>query len=69
MDTTGTAPHDVLLTPAEAAERLRVSADALYRWRRKNVGPRWTRVGDGLGRIRYPAAELTQYLQEQAAAA
>lgn len=34
-----------LLTPAEAAERLRVSVSTMARWRSQQVGPPYVRLG------------------------
>jgi excisionase family DNA binding protein len=48
-----------LLTPAEVADRLRISQDTLRRWRLDGVGPHHVKVGS---LYRYPADELEHWI-------
>ncbi|WP_159713305.1 helix-turn-helix transcriptional regulator [Geminicoccus flavidas] len=55
----GAADDDRLLTPAEAAERLRLRPQTLARWRVEGFGPVFVKLG---GRIAYPARELASWI-------
>lgn len=48
-----------LLTPREAAARLRVAPDTLAKWRCQGRGPIYTKVG---GRVLYDEADLIAYI-------
>lgn len=58
-------PDEALVTPAEAAEVLRLKLNTLnyYRCNRPGYGPRFVRVG---GRIRYEMGALREYASQQA---
>ena len=57
---------DELLTPAEAAKKLKVGTDTLEGWRAKRIGPAWIKLGDGKrAPVRYRAAVIEQYLKER----
>jgi excisionase family DNA binding protein len=47
------------LTTAQVAARLAVSETTLMRWRERDEGPPWKRIGD---RIRYDSAGLDAWL-------
>jgi excisionase family DNA binding protein len=51
-----------LLTPAEVAERLRVSTRTLEFWRHQGRGPAFVRLGK---RVRYRPEDLEQFIAEQ----
>lgn len=53
---------DVLLSTAEAAERLGVVEGTLRKWRHLNTGPASFRVG---GRVKYRAAAVDAWLTAQ----
>jgi excisionase family DNA binding protein len=55
---------DVLLTPTEVADRLKVQVRTLHGWRCRNEGPPAVRIGKYL---RYPESELVRWLEKQAA--
>jgi predicted DNA-binding transcriptional regulator AlpA len=57
--TGGAAENDRLLTPAEAAERLRLRPQTLARWRVEGFGPVFVKLG---GRVAYPAVELASWI-------
>jgi hypothetical protein len=57
--TGGAAADDHLLTPAEAAERLRLRPQTLARWRVEGFGPVFVKLG---GRVAYPARELAGWI-------
>jgi len=59
--TAATRETPELLTVGEAAERLRVSRPTMYRLIRAGVVPA-LRIGDGVGPIRIPVAELDSWL-------
>ena len=49
----------LLLTPADAASSIGVSADTLREWRQRGYGPAYVRVGKGpRARVRYPTEDL-----------
>ena len=52
-----------LLTPAEAAEILRISPATLPRWRWAGEGPDFVRIGRS---IRYRREDLDRYIQRGA---
>ncbi|MDF3313458.1 helix-turn-helix domain-containing protein [Rhodococcus sp. T2V] len=52
---------DTLLTTTEAAEYLQVRTSTLTYWRCKHVGPKFVRLGEGTGRVRYRRADLVAY--------
>jgi excisionase family DNA binding protein len=51
-----------LLTPAEVAERLRVSTRTLEFWRHQGRGPAYVRVGK---RVRYRSDDVEAFIGEQ----
>ncbi len=51
---------DVLLTPAEAAERLAVSERVLERWRATGDGPRFAKLSRKT--VRYRAADIREFV-------
>jgi excisionase family DNA binding protein len=51
----------VWLTPAEVAERLRVSVKTLERWRADGGGPRYSRRGQRL--VRYFADDVDAWMR------
>ena len=53
-----------LLTPHEAAEKLRVKIATLRTWRWRGTGPKYLRMGSGnpKGRVLYPEEDLAVYL-------
>ena len=53
------AADDRLLTPAEAADRLRLRPQTLARWRVEGFGPVFVKLG---GRIAYPARDLAGWI-------
>lgn len=65
MSTTepGIQRPDALLTSAETARRLRISESALIRWRGRDTGPPFIRVGTH--RVRYSAAAVDAWLAAQ----
>jgi predicted DNA-binding transcriptional regulator AlpA len=52
---------DPLLTTAEAAQHLGLPFSTLAYWRAKHAGPRFVRLGEGVGRVRYRASDLDAY--------
>lgn len=68
MTDTTTAPlaappdPDALLTTIEAAALLGVSLESMTRWRIRRKGPRWSRIGEGRGLIRYRRSDLAHYV-------
>lgn len=52
--------QDAVLTPAEAAERLKVSVSFLAKARMTGVGPRYRKVGRA---VRYSASDLEAFLR------
>jgi predicted DNA-binding transcriptional regulator AlpA len=52
---------DSLLTTAEAAQRLGVPFSTLAYWRAAHTGPRYIRLGEGVGRVRYRPTDLDAY--------
>ena len=48
------------LTPREAADRLRTSANTLANWRTKGGGPRFIKLGR---KVLYPVAEIEAFEQ------
>ncbi|WP_089133052.1 helix-turn-helix transcriptional regulator [Sphingorhabdus sp. SMR4y] len=52
------------LTTQEAADHLGVCSSTLVNWRKKQVGPKWYRLG--LKRVIYRAADLDSYVEAQA---
>lgn len=53
-----------LLTTEEVAERFRVNASTVRRWRLDGVGPRHVRIGSV---YRYPRALLNEWIRSQIA--
>lgn len=51
-----------LLTPPEAAARLRLSVHTLKAWRRDEKGPPKVKIGR---RVFYDAADLEQYIEDR----
>ena len=51
---------DGLLSPEEAAARLRCSAYTLANWRRDGCGPKWRRIGPK--RVAYTVGDLNDFL-------
>lgn len=59
--------RDEMLTPAEAADVLRVHPVTLATWRANGTGPRWMKIGDRLrSPVRYRRADIEQYLRDRA---
>lgn len=55
-----------LLTPKEAAARLRVTTETLEQWRGRLAGPPWIKLGTSKqSPIRYRLSEIEKYLQER----
>ena len=50
-----------LLTTAQAGERLGIAPTTLTYWRTKHCGPRFVRMGEGAGRVRYRPSDLDEY--------
>jgi hypothetical protein len=52
-----------MLTPAELAERWRVSEAALRKWRSTNVGPGWFKLGHQKRNapVRYPMEGILKF--------
>lgn len=55
---------DAMLTTTEAAQRLGVTMRTLVYWRAKHTGPKYLRVGDGRGQVRYRASDLDAYIAQ-----
>jgi predicted site-specific integrase-resolvase len=53
---------DPVLSPAEAAELLRVEPRTLETWRYRGQGPTYVKIG---GRVWYPKHELEAYIDAQ----
>jgi excisionase family DNA binding protein len=53
---------DALMTPTEAAARLRANARTLERWRTNGTGPAFVKVGRG---VRYRAEDLDAFVERQ----
>lgn len=51
---------DMLLTPAEVAQHLRVTPKALEHWRRRGDGPQFVRLSRS--RVRYRAEDVASFL-------
>jgi excisionase family DNA binding protein len=51
--------RDVLLTPEEAAEELRLPVRQLQQWRYLGIGPAYVKVGRA---VRYPRSDLDAWL-------
>ncbi|MFZ2237954.1 MAG: helix-turn-helix domain-containing protein [Gordonia amarae] len=51
-----------LLTPAEVADRLRVTTKALAYWRATNTGPVSVKVG---GSVRYPREQFEAWIARE----
>jgi len=66
MDTTantargGEVYSETLLSPEEAALRLRLSAHTLAKWRLNGSGPEWRRIGNK--RVYYPLHSLNAFM-------
>ncbi len=58
-----TPPGGAYFTPAEVADRYRVSLSAVRQWRLRGDGPRGISTG---GRVLYPVAEIERYDRELA---
>ncbi len=52
---------DHLLTEREAGAFLKISRGTLSNWRSESRGPKYCKIG---GAIRYPMAELTNFVNE-----
>lgn len=52
---------DNLITPAELAERLRVSVAHLANWRYRGVGPKFVKMGK---LVRYQESAVEEWLQD-----
>jgi predicted site-specific integrase-resolvase len=52
------AERDVLLTQEDVAQRWKLNARTLERWRWQGTGPRFVRIG---GAIRYRVKDLEEY--------
>lgn len=53
---------DDLLTPAEAAKKLKIAEITLRKWRRANRGPVYYRLSGGV--IRYDPKHLSAFLNQ-----
>lgn len=52
-----------MMTPDDVGAYLQISTVRLAAWRGKQVGPPFTKVGDGPnGAVRYPKGDLRKYL-------
>jgi hypothetical protein len=51
-----------LLTPAEAAEILRVAESTLRGWRTRGTGPPWLKIGRS---VRYSRSGLVEWMNAQ----
>ena len=62
-----TETRDVLLTPGEVQEILKVAPTTLTNWRSRREGPPWIKVSGQMGvpggEIRYPERDLYAYLK------
>ena len=65
MTISNTSPRvtDVLLKPGAVAEALGVKEKTLANWRAINVGPRFIRLGNKRGFVRYRSSDIEAYLQ------
>jgi DNA-binding transcriptional MerR regulator len=50
------------MTPKQVADALGVRVDLLTKWRRKRVGPPYTRL---IGRIYYSRADIDEWLRQK----
>lgn len=57
-----TGDGHVWLTEHEAADRARVNADTMRRWRRQGTGPEWHRAGARL--VRYRATDVDAWIEQ-----
>jgi hypothetical protein len=64
-DDTSAVGFDELWTPDETARALRVSRQRLARWRSRNQGPPFLRLGGPGGRIVYPRTHLAAWLSQR----
>jgi predicted DNA-binding transcriptional regulator AlpA len=60
LKTTVTFGDAGLLSPAEAADLIKMSMSTLEAWRSKGLGPKWVKIGTRS--VGYPIAELKKYL-------
>ena len=51
-----------LFTTEELAKKLRLKADTLHKWRQRDQGPKYFRIG---GRIYYHGEEVNEWLDAQ----
>jgi len=56
--------EDITLTTGEAAEFLKIKPGTLRKWRTKDIGPSFSRIGVGRGKIVYRKSVLVKYLEE-----
>ena len=56
---------EALLTTKDVARRLGISERTVYRWRRESLGPPFLRLSKAASSIRYDAAKLEQWIDEQ----
>jgi hypothetical protein len=61
LKATMTFGDGALLTPAEAADLMRLSQSTLEQWRSKGMGPTWIKIGTRS--VGYPIAGLKEYLR------
>ena len=54
-----TVPQAIYLSVHQVAERLAVSADSIYRWRRKGGSPKAVKLGPGS--VRWRLADVEQW--------
>jgi excisionase family DNA binding protein len=52
----------IYLSDSEVAERLRLSRQAIQKWRQKHVGPPYIKLGKT---VRYDAEELEAWIQSR----
>lgn len=55
------ASNDVLLTPEETSELLKLSPQTLANWRSQGKGPSWVKLG--ARRCRYRRSEIHRFIE------
>lgn len=60
-----TAVQKAVLNPREVAAEYGIPFNTLRNYRHRKTGPRYLKVGDGLGRIRYRRADIEEWLNAQ----
>lgn len=60
---TQTAEPEVMLTPQEVSDILRIDTNTLYKWRTQNKGPAYYKLGKGeRAAVRYRKSEVLRFL-------